>query len=95
MGAYGGTRRDTEKPFWGLIKDGESLETRYPSSDPKESRFSIFFSGRIHPSWGSPPQPLLAGWLLEAKATALPGQLLLQPTWPETPQILTEMGFRL
>lgn len=30
---------------------------------------------------GSPPQPLRLGWLLEAKATALPEQLLQQPIW--------------
>lgn len=38
---------------------------------------------------GNPPQPLLAGWLLEAKATTLPEQLFLQPTRLETPQVLT------
>lgn len=51
------------------------LWKRYPSLDPRELCFH-FIPQQAPPLPGSPPQPLFTGWLLEAKATALPGATL-------------------
>lgn len=58
-----GTPGDIEESHSGdSPSTGNHFATRYPSSDPKESLFSILFSGRIHPSGGK-PTPAPHGWL--------------------------------
>lgn len=89
MGTRGGRGKTRRSHLGDSPGMGNHFGTRCPSSDPGElcSHF-ILQQSPVLP--GSPPQALLDGWLLDAKATALPEQLLLQPTWPDTPQ----MGLR-
>lgn len=64
------------KAIWGTHQVlGITLEQGIPLQILKRAMFPFYFlAGSTPPR--SQPQPLLAGWLLEAKATALPDQFL-------------------
>lgn len=64
------------KAIWGTHQVlGITLEQGIPLQILKRAMFPFYLlAGPTPPR--SQPQPLLAGWLLEAKATALPDQLL-------------------
>lgn len=73
MGTPEEIEEDTEKSFWGLTRYAESLWNKVLQI-PKRTVFPFYSpAGSILP-WKPTPTPL-AGWLLEAKATALPEQL--------------------